>query len=201
MDLTNATFLQLAIQLNVTVTIDKAIVIQYSNDGGITWNTTRTLYYNSLKRNYNNPPIQIIQSIHRAMQTRTTRVRIWQPGIQVKNDAIWRIDDFYIGGETVTSGSVNTRSDFTASLSPDMWPSHAGGVTGSAYCDRDSVILFSNSSNGLHHLTTTFFNFSMGENLMQFEVSNAIVYLKHLLLYFRSTLAVAITQEQQVLLV
>ena len=171
MDLSNATFLQLTVQLNVTVTVDKAILIQYSNNSGISWNTMRTLHYSSVKRNNNNPPVQIIYEVHSEMRTRTTRVRIWQPGIQLENDAIWRIDDFYIGGDSVISGSVSTESDFAIPVSPDMWPSYAGGVTGSSYCGRDDVILFGNSSSGLHHLTSTFFDFAVGDNLMQFEVN------------------------------
>ena len=34
MDLSDATFFQVTIQLNVTVSVDKAILIQYSIDGG-----------------------------------------------------------------------------------------------------------------------------------------------------------------------
>jgi len=170
MDLTNATFLQLTVQLNVTVTVDKAILIQYSNNSGITWNTMSTLHYDSVKRNNNSPPVQIIYKVHSEMQTHTTRVRIWQPGIQLENDAIWRIDDFYIGGDSAISGSVSTKSDFTVSLSPEMWPSYAGGVSEAFYCGRDGVVLFSNSSSGLHHLTSTFFDFAVGNILMQFEV-------------------------------
>ena len=184
MDLSNSTFLQLSVQLNVTVTVDKAILIQYSNNSGITWNTMSTLYYNSVKRNNNNPPVQIIYyELHSEMQTRTTRVRIWQPGIQLENDAIWRIDDFYIGGESVTSGSISTESDFTASLSPEMWPSYAGGISGALYCGREDVILFSNSSSGLHHLTSTFFDFAVGDNLMQFEVNIHLTYTLYCTLY------------------
>ena len=42
------------------------------------------------------------------------------------NDAIWRIDDFYIGGDRVAP--LNIEDDFTSSLPPEMWPSYAGAV-------------------------------------------------------------------------
>ena len=53
----------MAIQLDVTVMVDKAILIQYSINGGISWNTLSTLYYNSVKRNADNPAVQIIYEI------------------------------------------------------------------------------------------------------------------------------------------
>jgi len=170
MDLSDATFLQVTIQLDVTVTMDKAILIQYSTNGGIFWNTLNTLYYYNVKRNADNPAVQYVYNIPSDMQTQSTRVRMWQPGSQPENDAIWRIDDFYIGGERVAP-PLGVDGDFTSSLAPEMWPSYAGGVTGSSYCGRDSVILFSNSSSGLHHLTTTFLDLAGGDNLIQFEVN------------------------------
>jgi len=169
MDLFDATFLQVTIQLAVTVSSDKAILIQYSTDGSTSWNTLSTLYYNDVKRNVDNSPIQDIYDIPSDMQTRSTRIRIWQPGNQLENDAIWRIDDFYVGGDRVAP-PLGVDGDFTSSLAPEMWPSYAGGVTGSSYCGRDGVILFSNSSGGLHHLTTTFLDLVGGANLIQFEV-------------------------------
>ena len=170
MDLSDATFLQITIQLNVTVSFDKAILIQYSTDGSTSWNTLSTLYHNSAKRNVDNPPVQYVYDVPSDMQTESSRVRIWQPGNQLENDAIWRIDDFYIGGDRVAP-PLGVDGDFTSSLAPEMWPSYAGGVTGSSYCGRDGVILFSNSSSGLHHLTTTFLNLTSGNNLIQFEVN------------------------------
>ena len=168
MDLSDATFFQVTIQLNVTVSVDKAVLIQYSIDGGTSWNTLSTLYHNSAKRNVDNPPVQYVYDVPSDMQTQSTRVRVWQPGNQIENDAIWRIDDFYIGGDRVAP--LNVDSDFTSSLPPEVWPSYAGGVSGASYCGRNGVILFSNSSSGLHHLTTTFLDLAGGVNLIQFEV-------------------------------
>ena len=168
MDLTDATFLQLAVQLDVTVTSDKAILLQYSTNGGISWNSLSELYYSSLKRNANSPANPNIYTIPSDMQSQSTRIRLWQPGNQLVNDATWRIDDFYIGGDRDAPLSVD--SDFTSSISPEVWPSYAGGVPESSYCGRDGAILFSNSSSGLHHLTTTFLDLAGGDNLIQFEV-------------------------------
>ena len=127
-----------------------------------------TLYHNSVKRNVDNPPVQYVYDVPSDMQTQSTRVRVWQPGNQIENDAIWRIDDFYIGGDRVAP--LNVDSDFTSSLPPEVWPSYAGGVSGASYCGHNGVILFSNSSSGLHHLTTTFLDLAGGANLIQFEV-------------------------------
>ena len=168
MDLSDATFFQITIQLNVTVSYDKAILIQYSTDGSTSWSTLRTLYHNSAKRNTDNPPEQYIIDVPSDMQTQSTRVRMWQPGNQIENDAIWRVDDFYIGGDR--DAPLNVDSDFTSSLPPEVWPSYAGGDAGSSYCGRDGVVLFSNASSGLHHLTTTFLDLAGGDNLIQFEV-------------------------------
>lgn len=176
MDLTEATFIQLAIQLNVSVTVDKAINIGYSIDGGISWNAMRKLYYNSAKRNTNTPATEHIIDIPTDAQTESTKIRLWQAASLQENDAIWRLDDFYIGGANVAPG--NTTNDFTTtSLSPEMWPSHAGGVAGASYCGRDDVVLFNSSSSGLHHLATTFFDLPAGRNLIQFEVHNVFVSL------------------------
>jgi len=168
MNLSEATFLQLAIQLNVSVTIDKAILIEYSINGGISWSALARLYYNSVKRNINAPATQQLFDLPADAQTESTRIHLWQPGSLQENDAIWRLDDFYIGG--ATDAPLNVESDFTTSLSPEMWPSYAGGVTGANYCGSNGVILFSSSSSGLHHLATTFLDLSAGHNLIQFEV-------------------------------
>lgn len=172
MDLSEATFLQLAIQINVSVTVDKAIYIDYSTNGGVSWTIMTRIYYNRVKRNIDTPATQTIFDLPNDARTRSTRIRLWQPGSLDENDAVWRMDDFYVGGNT-TAPTINAESDFTTSLPPEMWPSSAGGVTGASYCGRDGVILFNSSSSGLHHLTSTFLNLAGGRNLIQFEVKLA----------------------------
>ena len=175
MDLSEATFLQVAIQLNVSVTVDKAIYIDYSINGGVSWVILTRIYYNSAKRNTDTPATQSIFGLPADAQTESTRIRMWQPGSLQENDAIWRMDDFYVGGASVAPLTVE--SDFTTSLPPELWPSYAGGMTGASYCGRNGVILFDSSSSGLHHLTTTFFDLSGGLNLIQFEVITLYTYL------------------------
>ena len=119
MDLSEATFLQLAIQLNVSVTVDKQILIEYSINGGVSWSTLTRLYYNSAKRNINTPVTQNIFDLPTDAQTESTRIRLWQPGSLQENDAIWRLDDFYVGGAT-TDAPLDVESDFTTSLPPEM---------------------------------------------------------------------------------
>ena len=84
MDLSDATFFQVTIQLDVTVTVDKAILIQYSANGSISWSTLSTLYYNNIKRNADNPAVKNIYDIPSDMQIRSTRIRMWQPGSQLE---------------------------------------------------------------------------------------------------------------------
>ena len=168
MDLSNSTFVQLTTQLNATVTADKAVVTQYSSNGGITWNTLSMLYHEDANQSTDNTPVQNIYEVPSGMQTHTTRIRMWQPENQLEGDAIWSVDDLYIGGERVAP--LGIEGDFITALPPEKWPSHAGGVAGSSYCGRDGVILFSNSSSGLHHLATTFLDLAGGTNLIQFEV-------------------------------
>ena len=175
MDLSEATFLQVAIQLNVSVTVDKAVYIDYSINGGISWVTLTRIYYNSAKRNTDTPATQNILSLPADAQTESTRIRLWQPGSLQENDAIWRMDDFYIGGASVAP--LNVQSDFTASLPPELWPSYAGGMTGASYCGRNGVIFFDSSSSGLHHLTSTFLDLSGGLNLIQFEVITQLIFV------------------------
>ena len=173
MDLSVATFLQMSLQLNMSVTADKAIYIDYSIDGGLSWITLTRIYYSNAKRNTDtdNPATQRIFSLPADAQTEATRIRLWQPGSFQQNDAIWRIDDFYVGG--AREAPLNVQSDFTTtSLPSELWPSHPGGVTRASYCGRDGVILFDSSSSGLHHLATTFLDLSGGLNLIQFEVNN-----------------------------
>ena len=182
MDLTEATFLQVAIQLNVSVTIEKAIYIDYSINGGVSWATLTRIYYNNAKRNIDTPATQSILALPDDAQTESTKIRLWQPGDLRENGAIWRLDDFYMGGDK-TAAPLNVQSDFTTSLPPEMWPSHAGGVTGARFCGRNGVILFDSSSSGLHHLATTFLDLSGGDNLIQFEVITQLftclaIYLK-----------------------
>ena len=177
MNLSGATFLQVAIQINMSVTADKAIYIDYSIDGGLSWITLTRIYYSNAKRNTDSPATQRIFSLPADAQTEATRIRLWQPGSFQQNDAIWRIDDFYVGG--AREAPLNVQSDFTTtSLPSELWPSHPGGMTRASYCGRDGVILFNSSSSGLHHLATTFLDLSGGLNLIQFEVHNhAILYL------------------------
>ena len=168
MNLSGVTFLQVAIQLNISVMVDKAIYIDYSIDGGVSWVTLTKIYYSNAKRNTDSPATQRIFGLPADAQTEATRIRLWQPGSLQQNDAIWRMDNFYVGG--AREAPLDVQSDFTTSLPPELWPSHAGGVTSASYCGRDGVILFDSSSSGLHHLATTFLNLSDGLNLIQFEV-------------------------------
>lgn len=191
MDLSEATFLQLAIQLNVSVTVDKAVYIEYSISGGVTWTTLTRIYYNRAKRNINTQATQSIFDLPTDAQTESTRIRLWQPGSLEENDAVWRLDDFYIGGAKV-SPPMNVESDFATSLPPEMWPSYAGGLTGASYCGRDGVLLFNSSSSGLHHLTSTFLDLSAGLNLIQFEVTmqaTILVQLKYIMYKYVCTLS------------
>lgn len=172
MDLSETTFLQLSVQLNVSVIVDKAVYIEYSIDGGVSWVTITKMYYSSAKRNADNPATLNIFDIPTGAQTESTRIHLWQLGSLQENDAVWGMDDFYMGG--TSEAPLNVESDFTTSLPPEMWPSHAGGVTGASYCGRNGVILFNSSSSGLHHLSTTFLDLSGGLNLIQFEVNTQL---------------------------
>ena len=169
MDLSEATFIQLSVQLNISVIVDKAIYIEYSIDGGVSWITITRMYYSSAKRNTDTPSTLNIFELPTDARTESTRIHLWQLGVLQENDAVWGLDDFYMGG--ATEAPLNVESDFATSLSPDMWPSHAGGMTGASYCGRNGVLVFNSSSSGLHHLSTTFLDLSGGLNLIQFEVN------------------------------
>lgn len=156
----------------MSVTVDKAIYIDYSINAGVSWTTLTRIYYNSAKRNTDTPATLNIFDLPTDAQTESTRIRLWQPSTPQENDAVWGLDDFYIGGDS--EAPLNVESNFATSLSPEMWPSYAGGITGESYCGRDGVILFNSSSSGLHHLATTFLDLSGGLNLIQFEVSTQL---------------------------
>ena len=110
LDLTSATALQFTIQVGSSRTgcarptdNTEDIYLQYSINGGVTWNLMKTFAYNSGA----NPSQQNIVLIN-ATKTPSTRIRWYQPKASGSNLDVWALDDVYIDSALTTLPFADT---------------------------------------------------------------------------------------------
>ena len=72
----------------------ESLVMQYSNDGGITWVYVRVFTYTS----YRHASGTVAFQLPAGSRTNSTRFRLWQGSNSGATADQWAIDDFVIGG-------------------------------------------------------------------------------------------------------
>lgn len=87
---------------------DNTILLQFSLDQGITWNTLQ-LVGNSLQSSTGIDDYHIV--IPPAAKYPQTRFRIWQPNAVTDNYNIWSIDNFLIGGVNMSAPAIAENFD------------------------------------------------------------------------------------------
>ncbi|XP_022095907.1 reelin-like [Acanthaster planci] len=107
---------------------EEGVLLQYSNDGGITWHLLLELYYSDYRQ-----AKFVHQKLPQSAKASSTRFRWWQPSHSGAFEDQWALDDVYIGNE------FNVQADHDAYLqdegaSPDsLWMTVSNGEPGS-YC-------------------------------------------------------------------
>ena len=81
----------------------KNIFLQYSTNGGVTWNLMQTIPFF-----FGTSPAQQNVLFPNAAKTSSTRIRWYQPGASGSNLDVWAIDDVYIDSVLDTLPVVET---------------------------------------------------------------------------------------------
>ncbi|GIY36220.1 reelin [Caerostris darwini] len=169
LDLTAAQYIQFILKYGCqgsvppTVTRGNGILIQYSNNGGITWHLLKELHFSA----ETSPQYYMILLKDPTALTNATRFRFWQP-INAGTDLMqWAIDDFYVGGMIV---KPNVLYDPLVHIpQPDAWLFWPGGAIEN-FCTSEprSAMVFS-SSEGERSLYTRDMTV-MDDYVIQFEI-------------------------------
>lgn len=146
LDLTAAQYVQFTLKYGchgsvpTTVTRGNGILIQYSNNGGITWHLLKELHFSTETA----PQYYMIPIKDPAALTNATRIRFWQPVNVGTGIMQWAIDDFYVGGMIVKPNVLYDPLDLIPQ--PDAWMFWPGGAMGD-FCtneNRDALVFTSN---------------------------------------------------------
>ncbi|XP_038061332.1 reelin-like [Patiria miniata] len=106
----------------------EGVLLQYSNDGGITWQLLLELYYTDYRQ-----AKFVHQKLPPSAKTGCTRFRWWQPTHAGAFEDQWALDDVYIGNEFNTQAGHDTYIQ-DKGISPDgLWMTISNGEPGS-YC-------------------------------------------------------------------
>lgn len=92
---------------NAASSPSESVILQYSIDGGSSWNNLAILCYNQY---YN--PTHISYELTPQSQTRTTRFKWWQPSHNGAHQDEWAITDIFIG-RTIIHNSIEENFDPT----------------------------------------------------------------------------------------
>lgn len=112
------------------VTRANGVLLQYSNNGGITWHLLKELHYaTEIPSSYFIIPIK-----DHSVRTNATRLRLWQPRHGGFGLLEWAVDDFIIGGMIVNPNILYDPVE--TSLQTDSWLFWPGSEIGS-YCTSD----------------------------------------------------------------
>lgn len=169
-DLSSAQFIQFTLKYGCrssvpsSVTRANGILLQYSNNGGITWNLLKELHFSAETR----PQYFIIPIKDPNARTNATRLQFWQPVHGGSGVMEWAIDDFYVGGVELKPNILYDPMDMMPQ--PDAWLFWPGGEMGS-FCDsgvpRDALVF--SSSEGERSLYTRDMTVSQ-DYVIQFEI-------------------------------
>ncbi|XP_042898138.1 reelin isoform X2 [Parasteatoda tepidariorum] len=169
LDLTAAQYVQFTLKYGchnsvpATVTRGNGILIQYSNNGGITWHLLKELHFSA----ETSPQYYMIPLKDPSALTNSTRLRFWQP-LTVGTDIMqWALDDFFVGGMIV---KPNVLYDPLMQVpQPDAWLFWPGGVMGNFCTSEPRSALTFLSSEGERSLYTRDMTV-MDDYVIEFEI-------------------------------
>ncbi|XP_077982491.1 reelin-like [Glandiceps talaboti] len=143
---------------------EQGVLLQYSNDGGVTWTLLMELYYQFYKESR-----FVYKELPSAARTRSTRIRWWQPSHSGAGHNQWALDDIYIGSDknlnTLQADFQNTDLSLVTS---DIWTSISNGHVGQL-CHSDGTALVFSSANGERYAITEYMNLQP-RDIVQFKI-------------------------------
>lgn len=172
LDTTNTRLVQFYIQIGskssgLTCSKPKArnegIVVQYTNDNGISWNLLRELDFLS----YLEPQIISIE-LPRDAKTSTTAFRWWQPQ-HGRQSGQWALDDVLIGMNDSSRTGFQDRFDGSVDLQAN-WYRIQGGQVDIDCLSMDTALVFSENTGKPRYVETWDFHV-MPSSSLQFELS------------------------------
>ncbi|XP_078679043.1 reelin-like [Branchiostoma floridae x Branchiostoma belcheri] len=108
----------------------RGILLQYSNNGGITWQLLQELYSISYQ-----PAHFISINLPTAVNTNATRFRFWQPEHSGAGRDVWSLDNVFIGGNNINPTVL--QETFDPQPQDDLWLFYPGGQPGSFCTEKD----------------------------------------------------------------
>ena len=141
-------------------------MVQYSNNGGVTWGLVDTLYYLSYRS-----PRQFTYVLSSAMKTASTRFRVWQSYFTAASNDEWAIDDFYVA---TSDGIVSYfRDTFETSASSNWLKYPSGGAA--TYCAEKSLA-FTQGATGYQSFAQTKPMSLQSGSVVQFKVRGYLLF-------------------------
>ncbi|XP_076339324.1 reelin-like [Tachypleus tridentatus] len=147
LDLTTVQFVQFTVRfgcrgaLPSEITRAHGLLLQYSNNGGITWHLLKEIHFIT----ETGPTFFVIPLEDPGVHTNSTRLRLWQPRHEGFGKSEWVIDDFIIGGMTINPNILYDPLDIEPQH--DAWLTWPGGRIDS-FCSekeqRKSLVFGSN---------------------------------------------------------
>ncbi|XP_050414411.2 reelin isoform X2 [Patella vulgata] len=133
-------------------TRDQSVILQFSTDGGISWQPLHTLDYT----NYLTPKQDYIH-LPDIARTYSTRIRWWQPlSINPTADRpTWSLDNVFIGGTDINPSTFQT--SFNESIPQDdggNWEFSPFGEKSDTVCSRQDDVVSWKEGKGSRHFTT-----------------------------------------------
>ncbi|XP_064633067.1 reelin-like [Lineus longissimus] len=154
---------------------ENMVLLQYSNNGGISWGTLSDIYYNDQARA--NKGFYSIPLPPTAKHN-STRFKFWQPKTEGQLVTAWSLDNLFIGGSETMNPSV-VYDTFDGEPNSDHWLFWPGGSIGS-FCDEkmrpgsvmtgSSSMVFYQSEIGEHSIMTQDIDL-MDKTVIQFELN------------------------------
>ncbi|XP_070558262.1 reelin-like isoform X2 [Ptychodera flava] len=143
---------------------EESVLLQYSNNGGVSWNLLMELYYKDYRK-----ARFVYAELPPKARTSSTRFRWWQPSHSGTGYNQWALDDVYIGSDN----SLNTlQADFhdtdLSLVTSDIWISISNGHVGQL-CHSDGTALVFSSSSGERFAVTEYMNLQLGD-VVQFKI-------------------------------
>ncbi|XP_009697716.1 PREDICTED: reelin-like [Cariama cristata] len=142
---------------------NEGLVVQYTNDNGITWHLLRELDFMS----YLEPQVVSID-LPREAKTPATAFRWWQPQ-HGKHSAQWALDDVLIGMNDSSQTGFQDKFDGTVDLQAG-WYRIQGGQVDIDCLSMDTALMFSENIGKPRYAETWDFHVS-ASTFLQFELS------------------------------
>ncbi|NXS29928.1 RELN protein, partial [Pomatostomus ruficeps] len=142
---------------------NEGLIVQYTNDNGITWSLLRELDFMS----YLEPQVVSID-LPREAKTPATAFRWWQPQ-HGKHSAQWALDDVLIGMNDSSQTGFQDKFDGTVDLQAS-WYRIQGGQVDIDCLSMDTALMFSENIGKPRYAETWDFHVS-ASTFLQFELS------------------------------